>query len=192
MILGSLSAAIEILRGHGCEHWLMAGACLGVVRENRFLNIDIDLGTFSDHLPLWDQLIKDFEARGFELFMEWKDGEKKMALAFHKKENGTIRAKVDLFFCFVNGPYCWHGLFGPDGQGRWGKFKVFYPCVFRKELFLDPREIEFKGIKCFVPNPPEEYLERWYGRAWRVPTQSWLSWRDNKAVNFEIFKELSP
>lgn len=183
--------AVEILNRHHCKWWLMAGSCLGAVRDQKFLNPDIDLGIFSDRLYLWDQFIKDFQARGFELFMEWKDGERKMVLTFQAKESEGARVKVDLFFYFINGRHCWHGLFGPDSQGRWGEFKVFYPCVFRKELFLDLKEISFKGIKCFVPNPPEEYLESWYGRSWRIPNQNWLSWRDNKAVNFEIFKEPS-
>lgn len=189
-LLESLSAAIGILENHGCEHWLMAGTCLGAIRDQRFLNYDIDLGIFSDRLYLWDQFIKDFQARGFELFMEWKDKERKIELAF-QLEDGGIKIKVDLFFYFIDGVYCWHGLFGPDGQGRWGDYKVFYPCIFRKELFLNPREVKFKGIKCFVPNPPEEYLESWYGKTWKIPTRNWLSWRDSKAINFEIFKELS-
>lgn len=184
-MIESLRIAIEILESHQCKWWLMAGSCLGAVRDNEFLNDDIDLGIFSIHLPLWDQFIKEFSAAGFELFMEWKDEDKKIELAF--KRDG---AKVDLFFYFIHGQYCWHGLFGPDGKGRWGKhgeYKIFYPCVFKKDLFQCLKKIHFKGIDCFVPNPPEEYLESWYGKDWRIPTKNWLSWRDSKAINFKAF-----
>ena len=184
----ALRAAIEILESHGCKYWLMAGTCLGAVRDKRFLNVDIDIGISSDHLHLWDQFIEDFKAMGFDLFMEWKDGEEKIELSFTSKEETTLLAKIDLFFFFVNGEYCWHGLFGPDKEGRYGEHKIFYPCVFKKKLFLNLKEINFRGIKCYVPNPPEEYLECWYGNTWDVPTRDWISWRDSQAINFGAWK----
>jgi len=186
----ALRAALEIFKSHGWQCWLMAGACLGAVRDNRFLNIDIDIGYFPSDPKIWDCLIEELKSLGFELFMEWKEKDLKVALAMRSREGEEILSKLDLFPYYVNGEYCWHGLFGPDKKGRWGEYKVFYPCVFKKKLFLNLKEINFRGIKCFVPDPPEEYLERWYGKRWDIPDRDWLSWRDSKAIDFETFEEI--
>lgn len=187
----ALRAAIEILKKYKCKFWLMAGACLGAVRDNRFLNVDIDIGYFPHDPELWDHFIEDFTALGFELFMEWKDGDLKVALALRSREGEEVLSKLDLFPYYMNGEHCWHGLFGCDKNGNWGEDKIFYPCVFESRLFSDLKEIEFRGIKCLVPNPPEEYLESWYGRDWRTPTRDWLSWRDCQAINFGAWKWLN-
>lgn len=186
----ALRAAIKILESHNCKYWLMAGACLGEVRDNRFLNVDIDIGYFPHDPQLWDRLIDEFTALGFELFMEWKEGDLKVALALRSREGEEILSKLDLFPYYLNGEHCWHGLFGPDENGNWDERRIFYPCVFKKELFSELKEINFRGIRCLVPDPPEEYLKSWYGHTWDVPTRDWISWRDSKAINFEAWGKM--
>ena len=186
----ALSHAIEILERHGCEWWLMAGSCLGAIRSNSYLDNDIDIGVHEKYITLWDTFIAEFKSAGFELFMEWIHKGKKIELSFVFRESsessGQKPVKMDLFFYFEKGDYWWHGLFGPD---LWGLYKALYPVVFRKELFSDLEEIVFRGMPCYVPNPPEEYLEKWYGRSWRIPTRDYLSWRDCKAINKKFLQE---
>lgn len=179
----ALSLAIGILEKHGCEWWLMAGSCLGAVRNNDFLNYDIDIGIPAKYLTLWCTFIREFKAAGFDLYMEWTHEDRRFSLAFLLEETEVAKTKVDLFFYYEKGEHWWFGLFGPDEFYRWGEHKVFYPVVFRREFFINRKEVIFRSKSCYVPYPTEEYLEEWYGESWRIPTKNYLSWRDCKAID---------
>lgn len=182
----NLSLAIHILEGHGCKWWLEAGTCLGAIRQRAFIpyDPDIDIGLPSEHLKLWDVFIKEFKSAGFELYKEWEHQGKRMELSF--KRSGV---KLDLFFFFRKGAWCWHGAFGPDENERWGKNMVFLPHVFSAGLFENLREMTFRGKRCFVPNPPEEYLAERYGPKWTVPDPDYKYWKDCRAVDRNFFKK---
>jgi len=184
-----LMLAIRILERHRCRWWLMAGSCLGAVRSNSYLDNDIDLGIPGKFLTLRDTFIKEFRSAGLKLYTEWIHKGKKMELSFLWKMNGQKPVKMDLFFYFEKGDYWWHGLFGPDHLRRWGEHRVFYPVIFEKKLFSNLKEITFRSKLCYVPNPPEEYLEKWYGKSWRIPTRDYLSWRDCKAIDKGFLSE---
>lgn len=182
----NLRLAIRILEGHGCKWWLEAGTCLGVVRQRAFIayDPDIDIGLPEEHLKLWDVFIKEFKSAGFELYKEWEHEGKRMELSF--KRNGI---KLDLFFFFRKGAWCWHGAFGPDENERWGKNMIFLPHVFSADLFENLREMAFRGKCCFVPNPPERYLAERYGPKWTVPDRDYKYWRDCRAIDRNFFKK---
>jgi len=181
-----LNLAIKILERHGCEWWLMAGSCLGAVRNGNYLNYDIDIGVPAKYLTLWGTFIEDFEDVGLKLYMKWTQNGKKISLAFCLMKDGKPAVKLDLFFYYEKGDHWWFGLFGPDKLFRWGEHKVFYPVVFRKEFFINRKEMFFREMKCWVPCPPEEYLKEWYGDSWMIPTFDYVSWRDCKAINKEF------
>jgi len=182
----NLELAIRILEGHGCKWWLEAGTCLGVVRNRSFINHDpdIDIGLPAEHLKLWDVFIEEFKSVGFELYKEWEYKGKRMELSFTRSG-----VKLDLFFFFRKGAWCWHGAFGPDENGRWGENMVFLPHVFSAGLFENLQEIAFRGKRCFVPNPPERYLTERYGPRWTVPDPDYKYWRDCRAIDRNFFKK---
>ena len=43
---------------------------------------------------------------------------------------------------------------------------------YPSHLFSEEKFIKFKGLKCLVPFPPEDYLEHVYGSNWMVPIKS--------------------
>ena len=43
---------------------------------------------------------------------------------------------------------------------------------YPRHLFSEEKYMNFKGIKCLVPYPPEDYLEHVYGANWTVPISS--------------------
>jgi glycerol-3-phosphate cytidylyltransferase len=182
----NLSFAIGILNKHGCKWWLDAGTCLGAVREKDFIghDQDIDIGIAGDHLSLWDIFIDEFKKQGFELYKEWIHDGQRMELSFKRKD-----IKTELFFLFKKDNWCWHGAFGPDENGRWGEHMVFLPHVFSASLFENLKEIVFKGKKCFVPNPPEQYLFERYGSDWKIPKSNFQYWRDGRAIDKNFFKK---
>jgi len=182
----NLELAINILNRHKCKWWLDAGVCLGAVRQNNFINHDpdIDIGLPSKHLRLWNKFIEEFKESGFELYKEWNYKGKKIELSF--KRRGI---KLELFFFYKKGDFWWHGAFGPNEKGQWGKNMVFLPHVFSSSLFKNLKEIEFRGLKCFIPNPPEQYLVERYGEGWKKPDKNYSYWKDCKAIDKAFFKK---
>lgn len=182
----NLGLAICILEKLGCKWWLAFGTCLGAVRQRTFIphDFDIDIGLPEVHLKLWDVLIKEFKSVGFELYKEWEHEGKRMELSFKRSE-----VKLDLFFFFKKGAWCWNGVFGPDERGRWGKNMVFLPHVFSAGLFENLREMVFRGKRCFVPNPPEQYLAETYGPKWTVPDPDYKYWKDCRAIDKNFFRK---
>ena len=181
----NLELAIRILERHRCRWWLTAGTCLGVVREGNFISYDpdIDIGLDSKHLDLWETFITEFKDAGFELYKEWEYGGMRMELSFKRKG-----IKLDLFFFHRKGDYVWHGVFGPDENGRWGDKMVIYPYVFSARLFDNLKEIIFRGKRCFLPNPPTEYIREHYGPGWRVPKKDYRYWKDCAAIRQDILE----
>lgn len=181
----NLELAINILNQHKCKWWLEAGTCLGAIRENNFIawDADIDIGMEGRYAKLWETFIKEFQEAGFTLYKGWEYKGRKTELSFKRKG-----VKLDLFFFFRKGTSCWHGTFGPDDKGRWGKNMIFLPNVFSASLFSSLKEIFFRGKRCFVPFPVERYLLERYGKDWKKPDKDYKYWRDCKAIDRNFLK----
>jgi len=185
----NLELAINILNRHKCKWWITAGTCLGAIRENNFIagDPDIDIGLDGRHTSLWKAFIKEFQEAGFSLYKEWEHKGRKTELSFKRKN-----IKLDLFFFFHKGKSYWHGVFGPDDKGRWGKNMIFFPNVFSASLFSNLREIFFRGKRCFVPYPTEQYLMERYGEGWRKPDKDYKYWKDCKAIDRNFLRRKKP
>jgi len=181
----NLRLVIDVLNANKCTWWLEAGTCLGAVRERGFIphDSDIDIGLHPKELPLWDKLQADMTAVGFEFYRAWSHGKRKTELSFRK--NGV---KVDFFFFYDDGDFWWHGAFGPDKDGTWGKDVEFLPHVFSAHLFQTLKPVIFHKLPCFVPNPPERYLLERYGPSWRYRQRSYKFWKDCQAIDRNYFK----
>jgi len=175
----NLELAINILNGHKCKWWLEAGTCLGAIRDNNFISWDpdIDIGLDGRDVIHCKTFIREFQEAGFSLYKEWEHKGKKTELSFKRKG-----VKLDLFFFYRKDNSYWHGVFGPDEKGRWGKNMIFIPVVFSEHLFSNLKEIFFRGKRCFVPYPAEQYLVERYGRDWKKPDKDYKYWKDCKAL----------
>lgn len=181
----NLELAINILNKHKCKWWLTMGTCLGAIRDGDFIagDPDIDIGLDERHVRLWKTFIKEFQEAGFSPYKEWTHKDKKIELSFKRKA-----VKLDLFFFYRKGKSYWHGIFGPDDKGRWGKNMIFMPNIFSGTLFSNLKEIFFRGKRCFVPFPVEQYLAERYGEGWKKPDPNYRYWKDCKAINRIFFE----
>ena len=127
--------------------WLTKGTLLGVIRENQFIegDDDIDIHLFE----------KDFVDHMYELKKKFIEQGYIVRLA-----EGT-NPKMSLF---KNGFMV--GMVGLKEQGDWLTRPI---QKFPKHLFLNEQYVEFCGLRCLIPSPPEKYLEFVYGPNWKIP-----------------------
>jgi len=177
-----LRLAIKILETHKIKWWLHCGTCLGAIREKSYIkwDTDIDLGIAPGRGKIWEKLKSEFLANNFALYKEWNYRDQVLELSFEK-----YGVKIDLFFFRKKkgGDRLWYGVFGPDKLGRWGEFMEFLPHSVPAELFENLKKIKFRGMRCFVPSPPEKFLTELYGKDWKTPKRNYRYWEDSKAID---------
>ena len=171
---------VDILNLHRCKWWLDAGTCLAVVRKGDFIapTDDIDIGLPSAFVDLWQLFIEKFQTAGFGLSKERVYKGRKVTLGFTGSE------KLDVFFYYEKDGYLWHPIRGRESEQS--AQKVYKPEKFSKHLFDDLKKVSFKDRSCYLPNPPEQYLEERYGEKWRDPNPDYKFWRDSKAIDMEF------
>ena len=130
--------------------WLAKGTLLGVIRENQFIEGDdaIDFHMFEkDFVDHMQELKIKFIEQGY--IVRLKEGKSQHAMSL-----------------FKHGFYV--GIAGLKEQGDWLTRPIMkYP----KHLFLNEQYVEFCGLRCLIPSPPEKYLEHVYGPSWKIPTK---------------------
>ena len=129
--------------------WVVMGTLLGVIRENQFIegDDDIDFHFFEkDFIENMHELKKKFIEQGY--IVRLQEGKNpKMSLFKHGFMVGITALKE---------------------QGDWLTRPIMkYP----KHLFLNEQYVEFCGLRCLIPSPPEKYLEFVYGPSWKIPTK---------------------
>lgn len=146
----------------GVEFFLICGTCLGAVREGIIMPYDgdIDLGIKHEILiakiPLLTEAFKD---KGYTV---------EIRTCQYNYPRSMDPRKDDIHICVRN--------FDISGDKRF-QARIIAPdndtplgtcSVFDKKLFENLKKIEFLGKEFLVPNPPEEFLEAYYGD-WRTP-----------------------
>jgi GT2 family glycosyltransferase len=182
-----LTDVCETLEGLGLKWWLNSGSCLGAIREKGFIahDTDLDFGIAPDQEHLWNQIQAAFLEKGFAIYRAWAHKGMAAELTFKRDD-----IKVDLFFYRAYQDKVWYGAFGPDELGRWGACMQFVPRVYPARLYETPRVIYLRGQRCYVPDPPEDYLVCQYGEDWKTPKKNWQYWTDNKAIDADFLKTI--
>jgi len=142
--------------------WLEAGTCLGAIREGDFIDhdLDIDIGIAPKENPY--VIIESLIQSGFHLWHIFGTPDKGFEIDFRKRG-----VKCDVFF-FYEDTHVWHAA--------WDKGEMLR-LEFDKSPFKNLKQMKFRGITVYVPNPPEEYLTARYGD-WQTVKKDW-KWNED-------------
>ena len=196
-----LQKVINILNEFNIDHFLISGTLLGYIRHNDFIPWDDDIDLLVDKkiFTLLDKIstkYKDinilFKDKHHQVKMCFDDGLELKNGIWSNLDKKYTWPFVDLF-TYEPGPglhACGHledfkinGMIkksfnpfnGPcDSCFRFIKNEemVFFHNTWKKEKFFPAKEIDFLGIKCNIPNNPNHFLTRNYGKDYMSVVES--------------------
>lgn len=143
----------------GIRFFLCWGTLVGAIRDHDFswLDSDSDVGIFYEDADKLSEIHQPFKDLGYYRCFGGRIDNKYMSGYIAKKE---FREKVDFHTLILfNGERCMY---------RYSRNDLDYYIPYPKKYFENLKEIEFKGEKYLVPNPPEEFLTYLWGN-WKIP-----------------------
>jgi len=143
--------------------FLIHGLALGLYRDHKFVDKDLDIGIDGDkYSQRWKEIESKFKDHNIILRTTWwTEGNKKVP----RLTKGGIGEgiTIDIAYHYKEGNYVWkiieHKLGGKEAFDAY-LFTSFYPITFRDEAFI-------------MPNPPDKYLEEIYGKDWINRDRKW-------------------
>ena len=164
----NLSEIKQILDSLKVKFWLDTGTLLGAIRKKNFLPLDhdIDLRMLAKDWYSSGPLIqRKAKAKGFGCGVEIVY-DNKVSVAWFDKRGIRVDIGLEYYYppddVYISLP---RGAFVNN---------AITPARFYREDYL----ISFLGEYFRVPYPPEEKLERLYGKNWRIPTRT--GWKNHR------------
>lgn len=163
----------RVLRKIGVTHCLGNGVVLGIIRDGDLIEWDPDIDFRILGADKWPEIVAEMLEAGFTV----------------EKRLGTYARGCEMKFMRDDAQTDIVSLYDLPKQGivwkcAWGGTKLDepIPSQYTRELFLNPLEVIFHGVRVFLPNPPARYLVEQYGRNWMVPNPKWRWWDDPPCI----------
>jgi len=185
--LEALSLLNEVSRETGRPLWLYYGTLLGAYREHGFIkhDVDIDVSMYaSDFDASFERALYD---RGFKILRFFRRVD-----ATHPEDRRTTEltlkfkhVQIDVFLQFQEQGRTFCYLWTDDDKPRnvWkGRLDFFEPSGFK--------EIDFLGVRAFVPEKTREFLEDKYGQDFMTPMPGWQPKKKSYLPTGECYGEV--
>ena len=130
--------------------WITHGTLLGAVREGDFIIDDDDIDM--------DMIEDEFRVIMYDIKLAF------LKAGYVVRLNDEKNPKMSMY---KSGFKLSIGALKPSGKWLTRPIQKYPRHVFSEEKYMN-----FKGIRCLVPYPAEDYLEHVYGANWTVPINS--------------------
>lgn len=159
--------------------WLNYGTLLGIYRDNKMVDDDLDLATL--HIDKIKENEPKFEERGFSLQFLYNGvlmmkGKEECGIHKYTIDNDIIKNYTATMY---TERYFAHKLFRLMRKGKTittvlhPVFRIlggaFITYLIPKDCVIPLKEIEFEGEKFPIPGNTDKYLEYFYGNKWKTP-----------------------
>jgi len=166
----NLKDSVDVLNNLNCYWWLEAGTCLAAVREEQFIDHDVDIDFGLTDINKAEDIENKMIDKGFEIYHRFGVLDNGYEVSF-KRDN----VKVDFFFFYRDANTWWHSAWY---QGK----QLFFE--FNHKLFDILQKDKFLGLEVNLPYDTDQYLIARYGD-WRTPDKDWHWAKDPKCINWE-------
>ena len=158
--------------------FLFYGTLIGAIREHDFMvhDNDIDVGILAKNInrDKVSKVARELQLLGYRVNFGSMLTILNMCNVYRTDVKGL---KVDGYFLFDFQDKLWFPRYAYIG-----KTPFCHAIPYEKKYFENMKPIKFKGDDYLVPTPPEEFLEKLWGKWW-IATGG--QWGIIKAVNFE-------
>jgi phosphorylcholine metabolism protein LicD len=154
----------------GVEFFLTAGVLLGIVRDGELIKVDkdFDFGVMKESDV--EKIRIEAEKRKYYDEIHYGLCVPKGTLFWLKKYIDNYVLPIEIQVHYVKDNYTYYNRHLEDWKFSYGRL------VWKRELFENLAEINFKGIKLNIPNPAEDFLVTHYGEDWKTPKE-YSDWR---------------
>ena len=162
------------------KFWLVDGIALGAIRSKSIIpyDQDFDLRVMNGDMDLF-KLGERFKKAGFSV-----------KLSINRPLYGELPSGIILNKNGIKTDMCVGYYYPPEdvivvlaGAPR-SNYDILPASMFRGNHFAD-----ICGVKARIPYPPEEYLERHYGKDWIFPVKTGSSPPDSKRISLKKYAE---
>lgn len=157
----NLSELDTIFRKYNARYWMQDGTLLGYVRDKNFIPHDNDVDIGMRWSDFSQEIFKEIIDCGFAFKSSHGRLEESLVINFRKRN-----IPVDIYFYYYDGDRFYH-------TAAYGKARKYRVDFSYKDF--DVKEIEYFGVKLFVPEDPLYFIETKYGKDWREPKPIWDS-----------------
>lgn len=170
----------KILNNGGIPYFFDFGTLLGIIRENRILehDLDIDVGVFYEK-NIYGKVRSILSNAGFKLLYEYKIDNTIVEESYVYKD---IKVDINYYFNDEGKSKCY--LFYRVPEKRYDE-----DVLDAVELVCDGINIfkgyDFNGVLINIPENPERLLEQRYGPNWKIPDRNWVYWKGPSAKPYE-------
>lgn len=178
----------EILHSMDVEFWLHWGTLLGIYRDNKLIDNDLDIATYANRVSKIKKCKRKFEQKGYTVkFLNngvlLQNGDISCGIHSFKINRRVLQYKTSvLYIDKILAKYLYYGILRKTNCDSFAT-KLFYPLYkalggyyvayhFPRNFILPLKQIMFENKMFNMPNDINKYLEYLYGAEWNTPIKN--------------------